>query len=363
MVMVDIYRGVRAPASPPLPTFRRDSPGNLIARCIIAHARASINRNVTPTEIAAEYWPMDTGLEFVLRAASAPAQIGVVGWAAELGQRIVADSLAVLYPASASAALFQLAPSVTFGREASIGVPGFGVSTIGKTAVFVAERQPIPVFQPVTTGAVLLPYKVAGIMVATREMIESSNAEALITDLVKQSIGRALDEVLVDSNPATASRPAGLRNGVSATTPVATASDAWGNFLGDIGKLADAVSPVAGNAPIAFVGSAGRALKARVLLGDVLNEGVNVFGSNAVINDFLCIATAALVSAIGVPEVEVSKVSTLTMDDAPAPDPTTPPGPNRSLWQTDSIGIKIRWPVSWVIRDPRGFAWMTPTGW
>jgi hypothetical protein len=119
---------------------------------------------------------------------------------------------------------------------------------------------------------------------------------------------------------------------------------------------------VAGNAPIAFIGSAGRALRARIMALEGF-EDVYILGSNAVINDFLCVATAALVSAVGVPEVEVSKVAALTLDDAPAADPTTPVGPMRSLWQTDAFGIKCRWPVSWALRDPRGFAWLTPTAW
>jgi hypothetical protein len=362
MTLVDVNERIKRGAPSPT-SFRREAPGNLFARYVLAHVRAGIERGATPSEIASDVWPADAGLEYVLRAATVPAQTTLAGWAAELAQRFVADTLEVLYPASASAALFEMAPSYSFDGRAIISVPGFGVGTIGKTATFVAERQPIPVFQPVSTGANLLPYKCAGVIVATREMIESSNAEEVISDLARQSIGRALDEVLFDANPASPSRPAGLRLGVAAITPSAL-TDTWGAFLADAGKLADAVSPVAGNAPIAFVGSAGRALKARVLLGlDEGDETVRVFGSNAVINDFLCIATAALVSATDVPAIEVSKVGTLTMDDSPSPDPSTPQGSFRSLFQTDAIGIKIRWPVSWTIRDPRGFAWMTPTAW
>jgi Phage capsid family len=341
---------------------RRDPPlpGNLLTRYIAAQAKAFV-AHTSPIEIVRDCWPDDLGLQMLVRAVSTPAQLGQVGWAQELGRRLVNDSLDVLYPASASAALFQLAPSLTFGNEAVIAVPGLAAGTVGKTSAFVAERQPIPVFQPALTDAVLLPHKLAGIIVATREVIESSNAETLTGDLVRQSFGRALDEALVDANPATPQRPAGLRNGIAAITPT-TGSDAWGNFVADVSKLADAVGPVAGNAPIAFIGSAGRAMRARVLgLEDL--ENVEMFGSNAVINDFLCVATAALVSAVGVPEIEVNKVATVSLDDAPVADPTTPVGPFRSLWQTDAFGIKCRWPISWALRDPRGFAWMTPTGW
>jgi hypothetical protein len=56
------------------------------------------------------------------------------------------------------------------------------------------------------------------------------------------------------------------------------------------------------------------------------------------------------------------------METVPAPigtpgTPTVVAAPTRSLWQTDAIGLKVRWPVSWALRDPRGFAWLTPTAW
>jgi hypothetical protein len=34
--------------------------------------------------------------------------------------------------------------------------------------------------------------------------------------------------------------------------------------------------------------------------------------------------------------------------------------PARSTWQTDSVAVKVRWPATWALRDPRGFAWLTP---
>jgi hypothetical protein len=363
-----MFATIADPASAPrerAPTFtpRRDppAPGNLLIRYITAHAKAFVERR-PPEQVTKDWWPEDQAVTALVRAASTPAQLGQVGWAQELARRVVNDTLTVLFPASASAALFQMSPSLAWGNEAMISVPGFAAGTTGNTSAFVAERQPIPVYQPAVTGATLLPYKLAGIMVATREVIESSNAEALITDLVRQSFGRALDEVLLDANPAAPNRPAGLRHAVAAI-PASAAADPWGAFVADVSNLADAVAPVAGNAPIVFIGSAGRAIRTFVLGGLDDLSNVEVLGSNAVINDFLCVATAALVSVLGVPEVEVNKVATLTLDDAPAPDPTTPVGPERSLWQTDAYGIKCRLPISWAIRDPRGFAWTTPTGW
>jgi hypothetical protein len=93
----------------------------------------------------------------------------------------------------------------------------------------------------------------------------------------------------------------------------------------------------------------------------IANSGqISVYGSSAVINDLLAIAPAALVAAISPePEVETVNAGTLVMDTAPGAAGTM--GPERSVYQTESLAVKVRWPVSWVLRDVRGFAWMTPT--
>jgi hypothetical protein len=30
------------------------------------------------------------------------------------------------------------------------------------------------------------------------------------------------------------------------------------------------------------------------------------------------------------------------------------------MWQTATVALKMRWPVTWALRDPRGLAWLTP---
>jgi hypothetical protein len=344
------------------PSFARHEPqlppGNLFTRLAVTYALAHVN-GVHPVDMARAMWADDRGLiDLVRRAVSAPAMTSVTGWAAELAQKVVADTLEALSPASAAAALFGQGLSLSFDRAAILSVPGFAAPDSSNTSAFVAEGQPIPVFQANAKPAELGPHKVAGICVLTREMIESSNAEKLVADVMIRSVGRAVDEVLFDANPGDAARPRGLRFGVAASTP-SSATGSGDAFAEDVGTLAQAVSAVAGNAPITYIASPARAVSMRMRM---VGPGVSVLASNAVINDLLAVATAALVSAIGSePEIETAKATSLHMDSAPQPIGTA--GPARSLWQTDAIGLKVRWPVSWVIRDPRGFAWMTPTAW
>ena len=351
MTMLDMRP--RTDSAPP--SLRRDPPlqlppGNTFVRYIATLALAQIERS-SPQEIATRMWPSD----LVLRAATAPAMTSTAGWAAELVQRLVADGLRALGPASAGALLLQQGLVLTFEGHGVISAPGL-VAEYGN-AGFVAEGQPIPVRQLADTAAQLLPHKLAAIAVLTREMIDSSNAEALIGDALMRAAGRMLDEVLFDANPESAARPAGLRNGVAALT-ASTNTDAIQAVFEDAAALINSLAPVAGNGPFALVASPGRAslMRQRFAHPDSL---VKVYGSNAVINDLLAIAPAALVAALSPePEIETSKAATLHMDSAPQPVGTA--GPARSLFQTDSLALKMRWPVSWALRDPRGFAWLTP---
>jgi hypothetical protein len=331
--------------------------GNTFTRMLAARVLASAERR-TANEIAARMWPNDrVTAEIIERAASAPALTAVAGWAAELAQRKIVDTLKALHPYSAAAALFAQGTSLAFDGAGSISVPGFVTTTITKG--FVADGQPIPVQQPaLVIPADLKPTKLAGIAVLSHEMLASSNAETLIADVVLRMLGNMLDAALVDNNAAAADRPAGLRNGVSTQT-ASTAADTWGAFTADVRTLANAVGPVSSNAPIAFVGSPGRAIAVNVMLS---GQTLPVFGTGALTNEFLCVATAALVSVLGDVEVESGTAASLHMDTVPIADIGSA-GRHMSMWQTDSVAIKTRWPVAWIVRDPRGVSWMTPTAW
>jgi hypothetical protein len=337
------------------------SSGNLFWRRIAALTVASATRRPL-AEVVERQWPSDKALAqlLLLKAPSAPAMTTVVGWAEELAHKLVDDSLAGMGPAAAGAQLLLQSLVLMFDGNGQISAPGF-VAGAGN-AGFVAEGAPIPVRQFAATATLLQPYKLASIGVLTREMIASSNAEALVSDVLMRSTAAALDVALFGSNAATAAAPAGLRNGVSATTPSA-ATDAFEAFLEDCATLINAVAPIAGNGPFVLIGSPGRI--AGMIMRFVLQPGnVTVLASTAVGNDLICVAPMALVAAIDpAPEVETATAGELHMDSAPSAivNGGAPAAPARSLFQTDSVAIKLRWPVSWALRDPRAVAWLTPT--
>ncbi|WP_028167561.1 hypothetical protein [Bradyrhizobium elkanii] len=69
------------------------------------------------------------------------------------------------------------------------------------------------------------------------------------------------------------------------------------------------------------------------------------------------------------PRFEISDQATLHMEDTnPQPivggaDPGTPANPVRSLWQTDSLALRLILPVNWTLRRPGMVAWVQGVTW
>ena len=346
-----------ATALGPQPFQRNDLPkGNLFTRFVTAAAIAA-SRKVSPLTVAAEHWPSDRDLnDLIVRASSAMAMTNVTGWAAELTHRVVMEGLKALGPVSAAAQIFSRGLTLTTTGAELLSAPGIAAGP--GFASFVQEGHAIPVRQLATTPAVINPHKVATIAVLTQEMVNSSNAEALITDALVQSVGSALDTVLFDTSAEDAIRPAGLRYNVAALT-ASTTSDAFEAVFEDIASLIDAIAPVAGTGPYVIVGSPGRAVGMNFRLTQVA-ENVVMLGSSAVGGNLIAIAPMALACAMSpTPQIESATSGTLVMDTVPG-DPNSTIA-TKSMFQTDSQAIKVRWPISWALRDPRGIAWLTPT--
>jgi len=136
----------------------------------------------------------------------------------------------------------------------------------------------------------------------------------------------------------------------------------------DVVALINAVAAVGGAGPYSLVMSPGRAA---TFIGRIYRDRAqqaapyDVHGTPAVGNDVVAIANAALVAAFSPdPDVETATAATLHMDSAPADIVGTGgavAGPSqKSLFQTESVALKVRWPVSWALRNAAGVAWLTP---
>ena len=322
--------------------------------------------------------------DIVLRAASAPAMTTVTGWAAELSQQIYTDLMPLLFPRALLTRLSAKGLSLSFGRAGKIVIPTRSrTPTIAGS--FVGEGQAIPVRQGAFTSQTLVPKKLAVITTWTREMdLHSIPAiEGVLREAVQQDTSIAIDSVLMDANPATAVRPAGLLNGVSATT--ATAGGGIAAVVGDIKGLVGAlVTNTYGNlrSPV-WLMNPGEMLTASLVTA--ANTGIFPFKeeiargtlANIPIIDSATIPakTVVLIDAADFvsvggdgPRFELSDQATLHMEDSAPADlvggsPGVTASPQRSLFQTDSIALRLVLPLNWLQRRTGTIAWTQNVTW
>jgi HK97 family phage major capsid protein/HK97 family phage prohead protease len=323
--------------------------------------------------------------DIVLRANSAPAMTTVTGWAAELVRPNYTDLLPQLMP---KAILTRLAPrglALNFGQGGRIIIP-MRSRTPTIAGSFVGEGQPIPVRQGAFTSQTLTPKKMAVITTFTREMQDHSTPaiEPILREAIQVDTTVAIDSVLIDANPATTVRPAGLLNGVSVTP--ATSGGGIPALVGDIKNLIGSISTATyGNLRNLVwlmnptdVLSAGLVTAANTGIFPFLDEvrrgtlnNIPIIDSAVVPVKTMILLDAADFVVVGgeAPRIDASDQATLHMDDT-APlelvgtgSPGVVAAPQRSLFQTDSIAIRMIMPLNWTQRRPGTVAWTQTVTW
>jgi HK97 family phage prohead protease/HK97 family phage major capsid protein len=367
---------------------KKIEPLELLVRAGTVQIFAHLHRKSTEAvmrEIYGEDEATRSVLEWATRAATAPAMTNVTGWAAELVQQIVTDFMQTLMPKSVFPRLSTLGLSLEFGRNGKIIIPT-RATTPTIAGSFVGEGLPIPVRQGLFTSQTLTPKKMAVITTWTREIDEHSvpAIEGLLRDAISQDTAISLDSVLLDSNPATVVRPAGILNGVTGLTP--TAGGGFAALVGDIKQLSGALlTGTKGNVrnpawlmnpqqvnSIGLTAAPGvgafpfREEISRGTLGGwpIIDSGTVPLGEVVAIDaaDFVAVGGEA-------PRFEISDQATLHLEDtAPADIGTagTPPvvaAPVKSLWQTDSLALRLILPINWTIRRAGVVAYIAGVTW
>lgn len=322
--------------------------------------------------------------ELVTRAATAPATTTTSGWASQLVETAFAGFMELLMPASVYPGLAGRGLRMNFGRAGIISIPTRSATpTIAGS--FVAEGAPIPVRQGAFTAQTFTPKKMAVISSFTREIAEHSNPalEGLIRNAIQEDTSVALDTVLLDATAASTTRPAGLRNGVTVTT--ATAGGGFAALVGDLKALVGALitgsngnlrqpvwimNPV--NAlSIAVTQNAGGDFPFAQEINNGRFQGYPVILSSTVTAGMVLLVDAADFIAIegGAPRFDVSDQATIHLDDTTplaigtAGAPNTVAAPVRSLWQTDSLALRMIMDVNWGMRRTGVTAWTQSVTW
>jgi HK97 family phage major capsid protein len=321
--------------------------------------------------------------DLVMRAASAPAMTTVTGWAAELVQPTYADLMPLLMPAAILTRLSGRGLALSFGQSGRIVIPTRSrTPTIAGS--FVGEGLAIPVRQGAFTSQTLTPKKLAVITTWTREMQDHSipAIEGLLREAIQQDTSVAVDTVLIDANPATVIRPAGLLNGVAATG--ATAGGGLTALIGDIKALVSAITASTyGNvrnlvwlmnptdvlsASLSSAPNTGIFPFRDEIKGGTLNT-IPIIDSATVPSKTMILVDAAdfVVAGGEAPRMEMNDSATLHMEDTSPADlvasPSTVAAPQRSLFQTDSLALRMVLPLNWVQRRAGTVAWTQNVTW
>jgi hypothetical protein len=240
----------------------------------------------------------------------------------------------------------------------------------------------------------LTPKKLGVISTYTRELDEHSipAIEGILREAIQVDTGGAIDAVLLSLNAATNIAPPGLRFGVAGLAPSALATN-FERLVADIKALAGALltatqghwrkpvlimNPQEGLA-ISLIQPAAAAVglfpfSAEIGAGRLRNFQV-IQSGNVPLGMVIAVDAADFVSVgAEAPRFEVSDQATLHMEDT---DPehivdagvvagvTVPPGPGsvRSMFQTDSLALRLIWPLNWALRRTGMVAWMSPVAW
>jgi HK97 family phage prohead protease/HK97 family phage major capsid protein len=321
--------------------------------------------------------------DIVLRAASAPAMSTVAGWAQELVQTTYAALMPLLMPKAILTRLATRGLALSFGTSGKIVIPTRS-RTPSLAGSFVGEGLAIPVRQGAFTSQALTPKKMAVITTWTREMDEHSipAIEGLLREAIQQDTTVAVDSVLIDANPATVIRPAGLLNGVAAIPP--TAGGGIAGIVGDIVGLINAISVATLGNVRNLVWLVNQTDMLRASLLSAPNTGIFPFrdeirGGTLATVPFIDSATvpaktmilmdAADFVVVGgdAPRMEMSDQATLHMEDTNPQElvgsPSTVAAPQRSLFQTDSLALRMVLPLNWLQRRTGTVAWTQNVTW
>lgn len=341
--------------------------GVYLQRAAYAHALAALGRG--PAEdVAARNWPGDSVVPMILRGVVAPATTTSATWAGDLARQSVGDFIASLAPISAAAAVFARAVTVSLDGVSTVMLPRRTTPPANGDVPWVEEGKPVPVGQLSVSGsAVLGPARKLAVMVAlTRETLERSAAEAIVTQILRENAALSLDASLFSTTAASASRPAGILNGIAGLT--ATAGGGEGAFLGDVNQLAAAIADHAGDTVLVMNPS--RATFLRAWKPDL---ALTVLATRAVAaTTIVALDPAALAVGFGlVPRFEASTESVIHLVDSDATGigveaggspATAVAAPARSLFQTDCVVVKCTLPAAWTLRAP-AVAWLTGATW
>jgi hypothetical protein len=328
--------------------IRRARPATYLYRSGAAHIRAFHTRS-TPERCAKELFGNDVVTEIVLRSASTQASVGNPGWAGALARTSIDDSIAAITSVSAAAGLIARGMKFDFADYASIKIPGH-LTDVNDAGSWLGEGQPIRVRQQrFNPGVTLAPRKLMVITTYSREMASSSNLEVISRSLITEASALALDKAMFSTTVDDGVTPGGILH--NATSVAATAGGGMNALAGDIKELLGALVGLgAGRDPV-FICNPQQAASLRLVASPLFTYPV-LQSSALPLGTVVCVEAASFCSAFSdTPEFNTDQhMAIIHMEDTAPQDPVMSGTPVKSLFQVDSIGLRMILRAAWGMR-------------
>ncbi len=278
-------------------------------------------------------------------------------------QHLALHFVDALTATSAAAAVIARSLRLTFdGSRANRSVPGL---TLPTAAWLGEETSVIPIVDGTSSaGAVLDPYKLGVGLVLTNEMINHSNAEAMMRQVLIENVGPVLDVAMFGAAAGVAGvSPPGILNGIGALTASSlTGLDA---LVADVAAIATALAPSAGGSAPILITAPAQAVALAMLPP---RSAFEVFASAQMPQGRIvgAVVPAGLATVVEAPGIVASSHATIHMSN-PAAELVAADGtvaaPERSAFQTDSVVEKLILPASWALRSSTAVAWFNAVTW
>ena len=349
--------------------------GELATKLFVSIAKAHVSGKSIVDEAKDTYTSDKEVINFA-KAVSNPADTTTAGWAAELVQTGYGEFLEMLYPETVYGRVG--AKMLYFGKNGSLIVPSWAQRG-DLPGSFVAEGAPIPVKQGQFTSKTLTPKKMGVITTFTREILTKSvpAVEQLVRTAIIRDTANAIDGAFLDNNAGSAIRPAGLLDPTEtgAANIVAsvgsTVSDILADVKGVFGRLTAEQMGQAGvwlMNPITVLGLSTKQIATGQFAFSEVNGGTFagkqiVSSTNVPADTVFFIDNMGLTKASDIaPEFTVSNQATLVMGD-PADSIDGTSDPVRSLYQTDTVGLRFILGLDWAIQRQGGIQALTGVTW
>lgn len=375
------------------------TPGEILFKQATTKFLAHVNKQ--PLEVAAKAaYPTDHGLQAVIKAVVDPAATDVAGWAQELTDETNQGFLDLLRGDYVTPQLWSVAGlNLNFEGYTAINIPGRAAAQTGQElgGGWTGQRDAIPVSRLTTDTQKIEPYKWGIISSFSKELAMRSvpSIQALIQSSIVADTGTKLDNDYLGEAAAVAGfNPAGLMNGVTGTASATGGATVGDDMLLDLQNLVNPFYAANLNGGIRIMMHPTNALAMSLVLyngtylfRDELARGTLmgipvIQSTNVPVDELQAVVMSAQAVANGSMTFDVSDTATFVeIDDQGASSTTNPAmeqtyprsdmtgqvgdaathnsdaanttkAPIRSLWQTESVAIKMVQYLSWAtLRD------------